>query len=91
MNVEWARAIVRQCKEAGVALFVKQLGAKPIDCIAPNGRTDGHMKFVKREDAGGITCAFCMPITLKDPKGGDPAEWPEDLRIRQMPEAAVAK
>lgn len=23
---------------------------------------------------------------LHDPKGGDPSEWPEDLRVRQMPE-----
>lgn len=24
-------------------------------------------------------------LKLKDPKGGDPAEWPEDLRVRQFP------
>lgn len=29
MNVEWARSIVRQCKDAGVPVFVKQLGTKP--------------------------------------------------------------
>jgi hypothetical protein len=22
-------------------------------------------------------------VKLKDPKGGDPSEWPEDLRIRE--------
>ena len=27
------------------------------------------------------------PIVLRDRKGGDPAEWPEDLRVRQFPEA----
>jgi protein gp37 len=26
-------------------------------------------------------------IRWKDRKGGDPSEWPEDLRVRQMPEA----
>ena len=26
-----------------------------------------------------------IKATLKHPKGGDPSEWPEDLRIRQMP------
>lgn len=25
------------------------------------------------------------PQRLNDPKGGDPAEWPEDLRVREMP------
>jgi protein gp37 len=30
MNVEWARSIVEQCKAAGAACFVKQLGAHPI-------------------------------------------------------------
>jgi len=25
------------------------------------------------------------PLRLAHPKGGDPAEWPEDLRVRQMP------
>jgi protein gp37 len=24
-------------------------------------------------------------VRLKDPKGGDPAEWPEDLRVREVP------
>jgi hypothetical protein len=27
-------------------------------------------------------------VDLKNRKGGDPMEWPEDLRVRQMPEAA---
>ena len=25
---------------------------------------------------------------LSDRKGGDPAEWPDELRLRQMPEVA---
>ena len=25
-------------------------------------------------------------LPLMDPKGGDPSEWPEDLRVRQYPE-----
>lgn len=24
-------------------------------------------------------------VVLRDPKGGDPAEWPEDLRVREFP------
>jgi hypothetical protein len=25
------------------------------------------------------------PIALRSGKGGDPAEWPEDLRVREFP------
>ena len=25
------------------------------------------------------------PVNLRDPKGGDPSEWPEDLRVRELP------
>lgn len=27
-------------------------------------------------------------ILLRDPKGGDPSEWPPSLRIREFPEVA---
>lgn len=30
-DLAWARSIVAQCREAGVAAFVKQLGARPVD------------------------------------------------------------
>jgi protein gp37 len=26
------------------------------------------------------------PVALRDPKGGDPAEWPADLRVREFPD-----
>jgi hypothetical protein len=29
MRLEWAQSLVDQCKAAGVACFVKQLGARP--------------------------------------------------------------
>lgn len=63
--LEWARSIIAQCKTAGVACFVKQLGAKPGDRQSP---------------------AHCHePVILKDRKGGDMAEWPADLRVREFP------
>ena len=66
-NVEWIRAIVRQCKHAGVPCFVKQLGSVPVQTCRPpyDSETD--------------------TLKLKHPKGGDPAEWPEDLRVREFP------
>jgi protein gp37 len=36
-NVEWIRSIVRQCKAAGVPVFVKQLGDSPVEHIEPTG------------------------------------------------------
>lgn len=67
-NVEWIRSLVAQGKHAGVATFVKQLGADPYsERIAP----ESAPLEIKR---------------LNHPKGGDPAEWPADLRVRELPE-----
>lgn len=73
MNIEWARSIVSQCKSAGVPVFVKQLGAFPI-CRHSHPPT-----------ANPASCCECFPLSVRDRKGGDMSEWPEDLRIRQMP------
>lgn len=69
-NVDWIRDGVRQCKAAGVAAYVKQLGSKPRWNPDPN-------VISTHEDR---VCAFEM----KHP-GADPAEWPEDLRVQQWP------
>lgn len=60
-DLAWARSIVSQCREAGIAAFVKQLGANPID--------------------GAAGCE----VRLRDRKGGDPEEWPFDLRVQEIP------
>ncbi len=68
-NVEWARSIVEQCKAGGVPVFVKQLGAHPYRQFSVNGGT------------------FTDPMLdprLRSRKGGDPSEWPEDLRVRPV-------
>ena len=69
-NVDWIRSLVAQGKAAGMATFVKQLGAKPI-ITRPEG-----------DDAATIMDFPCAGIT--DKKGGDPAEWPEDLRVQEF-------
>lgn len=63
-DLAWIRSIRDQCRSAGVPVFVKQLGARPV---------------VDRNDeiGGGIHCD--LPLKLRDSKGGDPAEWPEDF------------
>ena len=70
-DIEWIREGVRQCREAGVAAFVKQLGARPVLTRSPSGAPD---------DGGDMA-----PLVLSDPKGGNPTEWPEDLRVREFP------
>ena len=74
-DVAWVRSIVRQCAEAEVACFVKQLGAHHID--AKNG-------------VGGVQAKPDPQLVprirrLKHGKGGDPDEWPHDLRVREYP------
>lgn len=76
-DVEWIRSIVLQCKSADVPVFVKQLGAAYVD--SPNG-------------VGGFSCRAPSGLgirirNLKDRKGGDPSEWPDDLRVREWPRA----
>jgi len=72
-NIEWIRSIRDQCKAAGVACFIKQLGANPYDpmcgCDEPAGTKLPPEAWIK----------------LSDSHGGDWSEWPEDLRVRQFP------
>lgn len=55
-ELEWARSTIKQCREARVAPFVKQLGS----CWRGAG--------------------------VKHRAGADPSEWPEDLRVQEIPE-----
>lgn len=70
-RLEWIDAIVEQAQRNDVPLFVKQLGATP---------------FVKSRDAMHPAHKPYTEFELDDDKGGDPSEWPEDLRVRQYPE-----
>ena len=67
-DIAWARDIIRQCRVAGVAPFVKQLGSDPRE---GNRNGSGYVR-----------------LRLKDRKGGDMSEWPEDVRVRERPESS---
>lgn len=69
-DVAWALSIIRQCGDAKVPVFVKQLGAHV---------TGPH------ENGVNVTS-----LTLRNKKGGDINEWPNDLRVRQFPVGATA-
>lgn len=103
MNIEWARSLVQQCKAAGVACFVKQLGERPVRADGrPLGAYDaeegefprcsrcGHFDFGPCGD-GTLLCNGCDSAWsgLRDKKGGNPDEWPADLRVREFPEVKV--
>lgn len=81
-NVDWIRDIVRQCEAAGVPCFVKQLGANIRDdrCVSPYPIPD-----VECWPSGAVGHESDMSIHLQHGKGGDPSEWPEDLRVREFP------
>lgn len=69
-NINWARQLIAQCKDAGVAVFMKQCGSNP--------QLTGHPTGLPNN-------TYTTGLKFKSRKGGDPSEWPEDLRIREMP------
>lgn len=93
-----ARSIVEQCKAAGVACFVKQLGAKPWSSSGAGVKADhlfepcGHVCECCDEcpsNEGQIDKSDHPEIMrLASRKGGDMSEWPEDLRVREFPVVA---
>ena len=85
-NLAWARDVIDECEEADAACFMKQVGARTID-------TDCRVGTYAPEDKRSIAAAKALDfgtrtfnlVLTHDGKGGDPAEWPEDLRVREFP------
>lgn len=86
-DLAWARSAITQCKAAGTACFMKQLGALAIDTDYRAGVHAEHDKRSQRamRELGMDHVGFHL-VATHHPKGGDIAEWPEDLRVRQWPE-----
>lgn len=74
--VDWVRDLVKQGRDKHVPMFVKQLGAAYSDPI--NGVVGVALRIPN--NAAGL-----IGKRLADPAGRDPAEWPEDLRVREFP------
>jgi protein gp37 len=75
-----ARNTIRQCRDAQVACFVKQLGstviADPFTDFPNSINLRGWVNSCNSRERGPI---------LYDRKGGDMSEWPEDVRVREYP------
>lgn len=72
-EVRWIRSIVKQCKSAGVPCYMKQVGSVPVD--TGMAAWPGERRVPR----------WCDQLKLHNRSGGDPSEWPEDLRVRQWP------
>lgn len=78
-DVDWGRRSRRWCRRNDVAFFMKQMGDEIVDHDASSAATFPE--------------SMCWPDgtrynlhTIKlSKKGGDPQEWPADLRVRQFP------
>lgn len=96
-EIEWIRRGIACCRKSGTAAFVKQVGARPvIPAVDPALRGPAVVEAQRAIDmewpAG---THFGNPTgrpelngrvaLLRHPKGGDPSEWPEDLRVREWP------
>ncbi len=85
-EVAWIRSIVEQCKSAERACFVKQLGTRPLARDEFDLGPEAHAAW-DSEHAGEPFPPEGYVPKLRSTKGGDPAEWPEDLRVREMPDS----
>lgn len=87
-DLAWLRSIRDQCQSAGVPVFVKQLGARIHGPDAPPFvrswiLEDGVSEWVP--GIRGTRPLNAIGFRLHDRHGGNPEEWPEDLRVREMP------
>lgn len=84
-DLAWARQTIAQGLAAGVPVFVKQLGALPYE---HNGdwpllyRDAPPARYFSDYDGSDV---FYADDLIRDHKGGNPLEWPEDLRVREFP------
>lgn len=86
-DVQWARSVIAQCKAAAVPCFVKQLGRGGIHRSASHhfsSTTAFPMHTCLNCGSAENTTLDCS-FVMRDRKGGDWNEWPEDLRVREFP------
>lgn len=85
--LEWASSLVDQvrCSMGGTQLFVKQLGAYVVS-EQRAAANEAEMRAILGPDTTWPTHRWLWRAGLKNRKGGDPAEWPTHLQVREFPE-----
>jgi protein gp37 len=76
-DIDLARAIAMQCREAGTPYFVKQMGNFAV--LRPAGGEEVHCPRKPERLGDGY---WRLPFTGA---GADPIEWPADLRVQEFP------
>lgn len=79
LSLDWMRSIRAQARAAGVACFVKQFGEQAYD------ERSGIAYHGKRIEAVEDGMVKVRRVSLVDRHGGEPEEWPFDLRVREFP------
>ncbi len=75
MHIEWVSDIVRQCREAKCAVFVKQLGRSPTNSYRESSPPD-HLSGRR----------FSLTMRHDASHGSDIRDFPNHLRVREFPE-----
>lgn len=81
-DLAWARDLRDQCKAAGVPFFFKQAGSRPYDS---NVNCSDYETLPCVAPPPGVTGGAAVGLKFDDRKGGDLAELPYDLRVREFP------
>jgi len=85
----WIRRGMGAGRAGWIPIFVKQVGSNPHgDWLhgAPPTHTLTQLVGGQWRDTRQESQCKNGRWKLHDPKGGDPREWPEDLRVREMPD-----
>lgn len=71
-RLEWAREVILYAKHAQANVFIKQMGAAPMQRLGGGTRSPNVSEII-------------IPINLAHKSGADPSEWPGELRVQEFP------
>lgn len=74
--LEWGLDVYHQCDALDIPLFMKQLGRHP---YAENVNLWDETANFSADPPESCEAACAAGLVLRDPKGGDPAEWPVEF------------
>jgi len=90
LHIDHVRSLMMQCQSARVPMFVKQLGSVPV-MSETEWRKPGFPTRLLNARNHRKAPPGTVPIKLFDKKGGNPEEWPINLRAREFPKSAAER